>query len=431
MSVRTRPWGPLRYPVLVAALALASSLALWLRIPPVARDTLWAEDGRLFLEGAQRSGLGDVLVPYAGYLQVVPRLIAGAVATLPVGGWAYGMTAGACLVSGLVAALVFVCAATVVPSVVPRLMLASVTVLLPLGPRDVFGTPTNLHTVLLWGLAWSLFAFPTTRRALVAVSAAGLLCGLSEIQAVLLVPLLAIRACSVRGRLIVLGPALGIAAQVVATIASPRAAPRRPPVPVLSLLEGYLVNAVVPLFRPIGGVGAVLPTWGLWAAGASVASVVVGAAVAWRWLAPWTRTALVTAMLLGPVVYAGSVIVNPAPYYDYAQMSRTALAHAWLTRYGVSGGMFLAASLIIVADALLRAGRLRVVSTTALVALALSLTVFFVPSWTRRSDGPQWAPQVSAAVTACEAHPSWRTVSLRETLGWRVPVSCGRLVAGL
>ena len=86
------------------------AVLVWFRLPPMAHDTVWAEDGRLFLFGAEQHGLfGVIFVPYAGYLQFVPRLIAGAVVQwLPAADWALGMTAGACLVTGAIACVVFV-----------------------------------------------------------------------------------------------------------------------------------------------------------------------------------------------------------------------------------------------------------------------------------------------------------------------------------
>ena len=90
------------------AAALCAAVLVWFRLPPMAHDTVWAEDGRLFLFGAEQHGLfGATFVPYAGYLQFVPRLIAGAVVQwLPTADWALGMTAGACLVTGAIACVV-------------------------------------------------------------------------------------------------------------------------------------------------------------------------------------------------------------------------------------------------------------------------------------------------------------------------------------
>ncbi len=417
-------------------------MLLWLRIPAVARDTLWAEDGRQFLAGAERYGVLNLLTPYAGYLQVVPRLIAGVVVTIPVDQWARGMTAGACIVSGAVTVLVYVCAASVVPARTPRLVLAAVTVLLPLGPRDVFGNPTNIHSVLMWGLFWVLLAGPESRRARITLSVAGLVCALSEIQSLFLVPLVLVRVRRPEGRLLMLGPALGMLAEIVATVVVPRSAAHAAPVGVPSLLLGYLINAVLTLFTSISKVGPAILSGALWVAGLLLAFVLALVVVAWRRLLPRARLATVAALILSPLIYIASVVVNPADYYDYATMSTEQLGDAWITRYGVVPGMLLLAVAIIAAAALIRGGTTtalpdrsrsarptlrQAIAAATLVAIVLSFTVYFVPSWTRRSDGPQWAPAVHSAAASC-ATSSTRTIWIKETLGWHVPVPCSRIL---
>ena len=66
----------------------------------MARNTLWAEDGRNFIQDAVNHGpLASLAIPYAGYLHTIPRLIAAVtVSFVPVPQWADAMTAGSCLV---------------------------------------------------------------------------------------------------------------------------------------------------------------------------------------------------------------------------------------------------------------------------------------------------------------------------------------------
>ena len=212
------------HPVVSLALfgALCAAVA-WFRLPAVARDTLWAEDGRNFLQAAADHGLADtVLTPYAGYLHVIPRIIAGVVVTLPIAWWALAMTAASCLVAGAVAVVVFVCARDVVPWLPARILVASLTVLAPLAPREVLGNTANLHSLLLWAMLWMLLYRPRTRLGAVVLGSVGLLAGLTEIQGALLVPLLL---CAPHGRrrwIVRGGILLGLAAQLFVTVLWPR-----------------------------------------------------------------------------------------------------------------------------------------------------------------------------------------------------------------
>lgn len=418
----------LRSTAAFVAVAVVAGILLWLRLPAGVRDTMWAEDGAYFLEGASRFGLGRLFVPYAGYLQFVPTVIAAIVVHLPVSLWAVGMTAGACVASGLCAAVVFACSGAVIRPLVPRLLVAGVTVLLPLGPRDVFGNPTNIHTVLIWTLFWILMAQPRGRRVGIALSVVGLVCALSEIQTAFLLPLVVWRLVRGRGsdRWLAVGPAVGIAAQVVATVIAPRGANHNPHVSAQSIVIGYLLNGIVPLASPISSIGRVASSGGLVIAGLVVAAVIVAAAALWHRLETRSRIALVGALTLGPLVYAASVYVNPAPYYDYAHLSPSALDHAWITRYGVAPGMFFLAAVVIVASTWQPRSLPPVASLAVLTIVTICLTAFFVPTWTRRSDGPLWSAQVAAAAERCET-PGVKSVPVRQTLGWLVPVDCSRL----
>lgn len=419
---------PMRSTAAFVAVAAVAGILLWLRLPAGVRDTMWAEDGAYFLEGASRFGLGRLFVPYAGYLQFVPTVIAAVVVHLPVSLWAVGMTAGACVASGLCAAVVFACSGAVIRPFVPRLLVAGVTVLLPLGPRDVFGNPTNVHTVLLWTLFWILLAQPRSRRAGIALSVVGLVCALSEIQTAFLLPLVVWRLARGRGgeRWLAAGPTVGIAAQLTATVLAPRAADHNPHVSAGSVVIGYLLNGIVPLASPIGSIGRVAASGGLVVAGLVVGAVIVASAALWRRLESRGRIALVGALTLGPLVYAASVFVNPAPYYDYARLSTSALDHAWITRYGVAPGMFFLAAVVILESSWRRRSLPPVASLAVLTIVAICLAAFFVPTWTRRSNGPLWSAQVAAAAERCEA-PGVKSVLITQTLGWHVPVDCSRL----
>ena len=150
----------------VAAVVVVVTVLAWLRLPPIARDTLWAEDGRTFLGGAVGpSPWSTIFEPYAGYLHVVPRLLAlFTVNAVPVAGWALSMTFLSCFVAGIVAGVVLVVSRPYVTWLPARLLLVGLTVLTPLVNREVLGNAANLHSLLFWGAFWMVLSRPSTRR---------------------------------------------------------------------------------------------------------------------------------------------------------------------------------------------------------------------------------------------------------------------------
>ncbi|WP_223695053.1 hypothetical protein [Leifsonia poae] len=443
--------------------ALAWALVAWLRLPAIARDTLWAEDGRTFLQAAGAHGLLNTLfVPYAGYLHLVPRILAGLVVLLPVDAWAIGMTAGSCLVAGFLAAVVFVCARDIVPWLPARLLVASLTVLAPLAPREVLGNAANVHSLFLWALLWMLLYRPRTQRGAVALGVIALVASFTEIQSLLLLPLLVLRPREPLRWIVRAGLLLGLFVQVVVTLAWPRAHPGNPPVPLLSELYGYLINAVTPLAVPQTSIGPLIAAWGP-AVGLVILVALTPAVIFAVMRGRRERRFAVVALVAGSLVCVFvDLTTNPNSFYDYASMTQDELRTVWLMRYGVVPSMMLAATVPIAASLAWerraqakrapakraqakRAPVKRVpgsraprrlgsgaslpgaLAVSSCLLLAVLLLAQVGPQPTRRSGGPAWQPQVTAARSECIREPELDSVVLRETLGWHVVVDCSRL----
>jgi hypothetical protein len=140
-------------------------------------NSLWAEDGKVFLSGAVRSFSGTFFEQNGGYVHVVPRLIAGIVAALPVHEAAAGMAVGAAAVVALLAGFVYVASSEIVPSRPARLALAAAVLLLPVPGSELLANATNLHFYLLfagfWAFVWqSETPFGVGSRAAVVVATA-------------------------------------------------------------------------------------------------------------------------------------------------------------------------------------------------------------------------------------------------------------------
>jgi hypothetical protein len=423
----------------VAAIAIACSVMAWLRIPPIARDTLWAEDGRNFLQDAVDHGpIASLVIPYAGYLHTIPRILASITVTFaPVAGWADAMTAGACVVAGLLAAIVYVCCRDVVPWLPARILVACFTVLAPLAPREVLGNAANLHSLVLWTMLWLLLYTPRTRTGAILLGSVALLGAATEIQCLLLSPLvlLLLRWRNRRRRPVIVGFGAGLVLQLVVTLLWPRPPSGHPPVEPLSIAYGYLINAAMPLATPQDSIGPVLAGSGP-LVGLLVFAVVAGAFTYVLVRGGTHQRIAACGLLAGSLaVYSASVVSNPNTFYDYARFDRDELAQVWLARYGVVPSMMLAA-IVVLATALAVARRSsggarrtlgerrRIAGTVALAVVAALLLAQFIPQFTRRSAGPEWSPQVTAAARSCERLPDDYVFHLRETITWHVWLSC-------
>ena len=97
----TREW-----PV-VAALTLVGAVLTWFRVPPGGHQTLYAEDGREFIQDWMTDS-APWFKAYAGYQHFIPRAASWVVTSFtPIGWWAVAITIAACLLTGLVCGLVY------------------------------------------------------------------------------------------------------------------------------------------------------------------------------------------------------------------------------------------------------------------------------------------------------------------------------------
>ncbi|MDL9978798.1 hypothetical protein [Microbacterium candidum] len=417
---RDIPW-----PLLIAW-GLALAVLAWLRLAPSARDTLWAEDGTLFLQSAAGHAQWTTLfAPYAGYLHLVPRLEAiTTVDLVPVQWWALSMTALSCAVAGLVAVVVFVASRDLLPGIAPRLVVSGLTVLTPLLPREVLGNAANVHTLLFWGVFWVLLAAPRTRAGRIGYALFVLVSALTEIQTVFLLPLLLWNRRDRRTWPIKLALVVGVAGQFLAELLAPRGAGQPVTVGIPSLIDGWFINGILTSWVPIPVLGNILA--------ASMPVILILALVPMAAVAVTTffGTAAHRALawiLAGysVLIWCAGVIVDPAPWYQYATFTQAELTHVWLSRYGVIPAMMLLAELPLAAVALVRSrSRPRRVAASVLIA-AVVLTVFVQApeNLSRRDYGPAWGPQIAAAEQKCD-RPTVTSVEIGETLGWSTRVPC-------
>lgn len=397
--------------VLVPAIAVLATAAAWLRLLPMTRGTLWAEDLWVFLgPGLQWHTLPAALAtPYGGYLQTVPRLTAALIAhVVPIAHWAPTVALAACAVVGVVAAVVFVCASQILGSRPLGLTVAAITVLVPLASHEVLGDLANLHWFVVWMTPWVLLYRPATRWGAALLAALLFLGALSEFTIVLFLPLLAWRWRD-RSLWVVRIPFLAACvAEVIAELAAPRSHATGPQLTLGDIVHGYFINAVLTIITPVQtGVGALLHHQGILLAGilVAIAAALTGYVLV-RGDARQRILALVTA-IVSPGVFTLSVELTPEGSYAYAHLSQAELSDPWLVRYGVVPSMLLLALVPLAAAAYgRRHGTVprRIVIAAAAVVLAVPLLAHAAPTPDQlRAHGPAFAPQIAVALTGCRA----------------------------
>jgi hypothetical protein len=429
---------PFRNPLALAGLALVWALVAWLRMTPATHGTIWAEDGRNFLADASEFGpVRALLIPYAGYMHLLPRSIAGVVSLLPVSWWAQAITALSCLVTGLIALVVY-CVTWRLP-IAPwsRLLLASVTVLVPTLVAEVVGNAANMYTFALWCAFW-LFLWRPSRWASAVVGGviALLVCG-TAIQFLALVPLLVFRWTRYRIP-IAAGAAVGLALQAWGYTHSVRDS--KPSWPLLGTInDGFLHEVAMGSWLESAHAGAlIIVALGWIATVVCLLPFIIAAALLWR--AGGDRAlarVLTVALLAGSYVFWSAFVALNTLAVDYANASPAALVQlAFTVRYAVFPSMLLWA-LLVVAIGWIRGPaeqrwwpRVRVIVAAVLLLCA---AVNFVGLGTMyRARGPEWSTELRKAEAKCASEDPSASVAIPiapMSAPWTITLSC-RVVDG-
>ncbi len=150
--------------VTLAGLVVVAAAVAVLRLGARGMNTLWAEDGKVFYQGAMRSSLPFVFFqPYRGYMHAAPRVIAAVAALFPVTWAASSIAIGDAIALGLLAAVVYRAARVHIQNRWLRLVPALLIAACPTGPETV-GSIAGLQWVLFFAAFVVLLWNP--RRAL-------------------------------------------------------------------------------------------------------------------------------------------------------------------------------------------------------------------------------------------------------------------------
>jgi hypothetical protein len=149
---------PLRIAACAAWIVIVVALQLFRQSGPAATDTIWAEDGHLFLTAALNyDHPADLFFAPAGkYMHAAPRMLASVAAgfSLTTSAWFLAMSS-AVVVAGL-SLFVFFASKPILASVGSRALVSAMMVLLAPVNVESLNNSANLHYFLTFGAFWAL-----------------------------------------------------------------------------------------------------------------------------------------------------------------------------------------------------------------------------------------------------------------------------------
>ncbi len=187
--------------VLIAFAVLLVGVQLARMWPSKPLDSIWAEDGYVWLSDATRQSLFHTLTtPYNGYLQTTSRLIAEPVSKLPTSWYAAAMAiTGASIVAGY-SLVVWSATSGYFKSSVLRVTLVMMVVLLPIFGVEILANVTYSTWFLLFTSFWILLWRPNSLAGYAVGTVLLFLAAVSNAEVAFLLPLWLIRVIAIRNR---------------------------------------------------------------------------------------------------------------------------------------------------------------------------------------------------------------------------------------
>jgi hypothetical protein len=385
--------------------AIATALELARQHAVSAWDTIWAEDGSIFLaEATERSVVRTIVDPYGGYIHLPPRVAAGAAASLPLEKAALVFAVAWALTVALLAVFVYFASGSVLRARGARIALAALVALLPASGSELLGNATNLHFYLIFACFWAFLWRSLTAAALGARSGVVAVTALSDPLTVLFAPLALWNALTRVSRRELAVPAaliVGLAIQFTAIAASgepPQRLTRFDARDLLPLFALRVTGSLVVGDRFIDDLWfAFGRAFSYGALAVVMVALVAGAARTGRATRIFVAVSSAYAVAFFVVFVAGRGTAGMRPGFDEATW------HLAGARFTYAPILFLAASVLAIADA--HAARLagfrgRVVEVVTMLVVGIVVAANFSLS-SERSLGPRWQPELAKASRQC------------------------------
>ncbi|GEM_PF-1344468 len=401
-------------------------------------DTMFGEDGSLFLNDAWTSGLlHSLLRPYNGYVHVVPRLLAEIAAVFPAS-WAPGvMSIEAGLIGCALALVVYLASAGHLRHPLARLVISVPAALVPTahgllggesGPVD--NNIATLQFPALYATFWVLLWLPARRWGRAAAVAVALGTTLSSILPVIFLPLAVARLLVRRDRasLTLVGAfCTGILVQLLGILTNlhSRDGVSHPRPDASWVLAEYLRTAV-----PNALFGEV------WLSPPSPHRWEQFAVVALAWLIVLTAVAVALVKLTSPA----TVLAVVAGGYSLLLFGFEIGAHGSVpARYVTAPALLVLTAVVALLRPGLRPGGTDLVPLVSLATLVAVVCVVNLRVDSYRSTAPSWREAVSRAAAQCAAgeYPSMPPPLAGSHgpnayvdyagPGWTIHIPCGKL----
>lgn len=399
---------PGRHPRLMTlAVGVVGATIMLFRTPVPQWNVLWAEDGAVFVDGALRHNPWVILEPYSGYIHIVSRLAAAVATLVPLSVVPLAITVIAALIGGALSAAVFRFAQQRLVSPITPFAVWLLFVTLPIAGGEVANTLAGLHWYLIFAGFWALLVRSRSRATLIAqcLVVSGAL--LSDPVALLLLPLVVLRAfflSGLRERVLLLIFALAAVGQtigsVMATVVHGDRTWSQSHPTTHELFDFFTIRVVldaavgVRLTPHVATVGLRYSVVLV----AVLALLVVAAAVSPTHRVMVALFALASLSAGGILFYLGWDNLGPVGALKLGQGDR----------YSVDAVLFLVSAMIVSWDAIaerLHGARPRV----ALLVGVLSLVMVGIPAvvdyrvWNVRSDAVPWSVALDRAAADCVA----------------------------
>lgn len=416
--------------ILVGILSLAVLLQL-LRIGwSNALDSIWAEDGTIFLQAALNGGFLDtVFTPYANYLVLAPRLIAEGAAATPLGDAAAAISILSAATVALCGLLVWFASGGLVSSPYLRGALAASVVLAPVSGLEAVDSAAYAPWYMLFATFWVLLWRPRTAWAAGIAGGFVLLTALSSPGVWFFLPLAALRALAVRdGRDLAIVGGYGVGAAVQIPVFALNQAGADDPIWTSDIWTAYVQRAVDGAIfgQELGGLAWANLGWPFLAIllALAIAGLSVGAA---RSASParWFVAIAIPTSLVVFVVSAYQRTVGSALVWEVGSYGGVS------SRYAIVPALLVLSAALVLVDGIggrrRLGGRLSVPGIVAICVVALAIATSFSVGDSSIRGEPRWHDALRTAAHACVTEGEETAGIATSPPGFGVQVPCERV----
>jgi hypothetical protein len=393
-------------------------------------NSLWAEDGPIYMQQALTHGVWHaVTATYATYLVVGPRLIAEVASLAPLREVPAAVSIVSALVVGLSGLAVWHASGAHIRTPHLRGILVALTVLSPVAGLESIDSAAYVPWYMLFATFWILLWRPRTRWGTGLACAFVLLTGLSTPGVWFFAPLALLRALAVRDRrdAAILG-FYGLGAAIQIPVLAFNQEPAVEPAWTSDIWTTYLQRVVdgAPFGLRLGGHAWEHLGWPLliFLVLAGIAAFAAG----WRYSTPAARWIAAIAVPTSLVMFVVSV-------YQRAVGAQMVWAERMFTtggsRYAIVPALLLVSAALALLDGAMRRQpgnrRLTWVGFATVAVLAVALAGSFWVRETTVRGAPPWDASLHAAAAQCKAAGTTEVVLQTSPPGFAMQLPCDQL----